>query len=187
MKYRCAHCGKANDKSAGHVNRARARGLSLYCNRKCSGLGRRNGKTKAQRIEEKRIYDLEYRAKNLAMLKAKKKDHHKRTYDPVEAAKVRKKRMPYHVEYCRQPAYRAKKQVYDRNRRAAEYGEFAEAFQLTIDLNREIKGRMTNEEIKWENRTANKAQFRRRSSNPQKERSRPRYRGRRDRDQAAHG
>lgn len=48
MKYRCAHCGKEADKPAGEVNRARERGLKLYCDRKCSGLGRRQGKTKAQ-------------------------------------------------------------------------------------------------------------------------------------------
>ena len=187
MKYRCAHCGKTADKAAGHVNRARERGLNLYCNRRCSGLGRRQGKTTAQKREEKRLYDIEYRARNRARILDRKKEYHKRTYDPVKAAVVRKKRMPIHVEYCRQPEYRAKKQVYDRKRRAADYGEFAEAFQLTIDLNREIKGRMTNEEIKWENRTANKAQFRRRSSSPEKERGRPRGRSRRDRDQATYG
>ena len=53
MKHRCAYCGKTADKSAGHVNRARERGLNLYCNRRCSGLGRRKPKkTKAQKREE---------------------------------------------------------------------------------------------------------------------------------------
>lgn len=178
LKYHCAHCGKENDKSAGQVNRARAEGLNLYCNRECSGLGRRSGKTKAQRIEEKRLYDVEYRAKNLKKILADKKAYHKRTYDPAKAAEVRKRRMPYHVEYCRRPEYRAKKQVYDRKRRDAEYGEFAEVARLTIDLNREIKGRMTNAEIKWENGSANKSQFRKRAGNPEKERSRPRGRWR---------
>ncbi len=43
---------------------------------------------------------MEYRRKNRAALKAKKAERHKRTYDPVKAAVVRKKRMPRHVEYC---------------------------------------------------------------------------------------
>lgn len=164
MKYRCAHCGKVADKSAGHVNRARERGLNLYCNRRCSGLGRRQGKTKTQKVAEKKAYDAEYRIKNREALKAKKHEHFKRTYDPVEAAKVRKARMPYHVEYCRQPAYKAKKRDYDRRHRAAEFGEFAEAYMLTIDLNREIKGRKTNEQIKYENGRTNLSQRREREA-----------------------
>lgn len=178
MKYRCAHCGKVAEKAAGHVNRARERGLNLYCNRRCSGLGRRKGKTKAQRVAEKAAYDAAYRAKNLDAIKAKKHEHFKRTYDPVVAAAYRKQRMPLHVEYCRQPEYRVKKQAYDQKRRDAEYGEFAEVARLTIDLNREIKGRATNEQIKWQSGTANKSQTRKRAGNPEKERSRPRGRWR---------
>jgi hypothetical protein len=186
MKIKCAHCGKTSDKPAGAVNRARAAGLRLFCNRRCAGFGRRKGKTQAQRVEEKRLYDQEYRARNLALLKAKKREYFKRTYDPVKAAKVRKKRMPYHVEYCRQPEYRRWKSDYDRRYRAKEFGPFAEAYMLTIDLNRTIKERMTNHEIKWENQTANKAQFRRRDAKAP-ERSRPRGRNRRAGHSAAHG
>lgn len=172
MKYRCAHCGKTADKAAGHVNRARAAGLNLYCNRRCSGLGRRIGKTKAQKVAEKKVYDAEYRAKNLAMLKAKKHEYFKRTYDPVEAAKVRKVRMPLHIEYCRQPAYKAWKRDYDRRYRAAEFGEFAEAYMLTIDLNREIKGRTSNAQIKYENGCTNKSQRREREAHQSPSRNR---------------
>lgn len=187
MKYRCAHCGKVADKTAGHVNRARAAGLNLYCNRRCSGLGRRDGKTKAEKIAEKKAYDAEYRTKNRAMLKAKKHEYFQRTYDPAKAAEYRKGRMPMHVEYCRQPEYKKWKREYDRQLRAKEYGPFAEVYMMTLDLNREIKGRMTNEEIKWQNGTANKSQFRKRSVKGGQERSRPRHRNRRDRDQAANG
>lgn len=101
MKCRCAYCRKWTDKSAGHVNRARAAGLNLYCDRRCSGLGRRDGKTKEQKKEEKRLYDIEYR-KTSPTLRARRRAFHLRTYDPVKAAIVRKKRMPQHVEYCRQ-------------------------------------------------------------------------------------
>jgi len=150
----------------------------LYCGRECSGLGRRCGKTKAQKREEKRMYDMEYRKKNLALIKAKKSAHFKKTYDPVKAAIERKARMPRHIEYCRRPEYRVKKQAYDQKRRDAEYGDFAEVARLTIDLNREIKGRATNEQIKWQSGTANKSQTRKRAGNPEKERSRPRGRWR---------
>ena len=176
MKFRCAHCGKTADKAAGHVNRARERGLNLYCGRRCSGLGRRTGKTKAQRKEEKRLYDIEYRAKNLETIKVKKRAYFQRTYDRKAAAEYRKQRMHLHVEYCRRPEYKAWKREYDRKYRAKEFGAFAEAYMLTIDLNRAIKGVMTNEQIKWENGTANKAQFRKREGKEGQERGRPRHR-----------
>ncbi len=172
MKYRCAHCGKVADKSAGHVNRARERGLNLYCNRRCSGLGRRQGKTKAQKREEKRLYDIEYRAANLADILARKKEYHKRTYDPVQAAKVRKKRMPRHVEYCRQPWYKEWKREYDARYRANEFGAYAEAYRLTLELNREIKRRSSHEEIKYEEGSRNKAQRRKREAGQEQRRNR---------------
>ena len=171
MKYKCAHCGKTADKAAGHVNRARERGLNLYCNLRCSGLGRRRHKTKAQKREEKRLYDIVYQAENREKRLAQKREYHKRTYDPVKASEVRKKRMPLHVEYCRQPKYKAWKKGYDRKYRAAEYGEFAEAYMLTLDLNREIKERDTNDQIKYQNGGTNKAQRRRREGQQQERRA----------------
>ncbi len=186
MKYRCAHCGKTADKPAGHVNHARARGLNLYCNRKCSGLGRRQGKTKAQRVEEKRLYDIEYRAKNREMLKAKHHAYHVRTYDPAKAAVERKKQMPRHIEYCRRPEYKRWKKGYDRKYRAKKvYGAFDEAFLLTMDITNEIKERTTRHEVKYQNGATNKTQRRRRQGQ-QEERSRNAT-GRRTSDPAAHG
>jgi hypothetical protein len=127
-------------------------------------MGRRQGKTNAQRVSEKAAYDAEYRKENREMLKAKKREYYERTYDPATAAIYRKKRMPLHVEYCRRPEYKAKKREYDRQHRADEFGEFAEAYMLTLDLNREIKGRKTNEQIKYENGCTNKSQRREREA-----------------------
>lgn len=114
--------------------------------------------------QEKRLYDIAYRAKNRALLKAKKAAYFRRTYDPKKAAVVRKKRMPLHVAYCRQPRYRAWKKRYDQQRRDNEYGPFADAARLAIDLNREIKSRTTNYEIRIENQTLNKRQSRTRAA-----------------------
>lgn len=149
--------------------------------------GRRCGKTKAEKRAEKAIYDKEYRETNLATIKAKKAAWFKRNYDPVAAAVERKKHMPRHVEYCRRPEYRAKKTIYDKHYRAEKYfGPFAEVAMLTTDLNREIKQRMTNAEIKWKNKTANKAQFRDRESQGEKRTDpRPRIRDRRRGNSAA--
>jgi hypothetical protein len=164
MKYRCAHCGKKADRPSSHVNRAHARGMNLYCGRRCSGLGRRKGKTKAQKQEEKRLYDIDYHAKNRARLLSQKREYHKRTYDTVKAAKARKKRMPQHVEYCRQPWYKEWKREYDARYRASEFGAFADAYRLTLELNREIKRRFSHEEIKYQEGSRNKAQRRKREA-----------------------
>jgi len=163
MKYRCAHCKKKADKPAGHVNRAREAGLNLYCNRRCSNLGRRLGKTKAQKVEEKRLYDIEYR-KTSPTLKARRHAFHLRTYDPVKAAVDRKKRSKQHAEYCRQPWYKEWKREYDARYRASKLGAFAEAYRLTLELNREIKRRYNHGEIKYQNGCTNKAQRREREA-----------------------
>lgn len=185
----CGYCGKRAKKRPIDVARAKSAGLNIYCDRKCSGLGRRTNKSKAQKVAEKAIYDREYRGKNIAAIKAKRAAYFKLTYDPVAAAAVRKKRMPYHVEYCRRPAYRSWKSTYDKHHKAKKnFGPFAEVALLTADLNHAIKERMTNAQIKWENKTANKAQFRDRESQGEKRTdARPRYRDRRDRHSATVG
>jgi len=175
MEFRCAQCGRKTDRPAGHVNRSRARGDNLYCGRRCAGLGRRKPpKTMAQKKLEKREYDKLYRARNLESIKAKKAAYFKRTYDPDAARIERKRNMPAHVEYCRQPKYKAWKRDYDRRYRAKEYGPFAEAYQLTIDLNREIKERTSNYEIRQQNKTWGKAQQRdRETPGPRRGRDHP--------------
>lgn len=159
----CAHCGNTVDKETGAVNRAISSNLPLYCNRTCAGLRRRKTKTPEQMKEEKRLYDIEYRNKNKSMLKAKKKTYFQATYNPEKAAIERKKRMPKHLEYCRQPEYRAKKKVYDRQYRAkAMYGEFWESFLLVEDIDKEVSARMTDVEIRQVKGTLNNKLQRRR-------------------------
>lgn len=184
--FKCAYCGTWGEKPIGEINRAKSAGLNLYCNRKHAGLGRRSGKTKAQKIAEKAAYDAEYRVKNRKYLKAMRALYFKQTYDPVKAAVERKKKMPRHVEYCRRPEYREWKSGYDKQYRAKKFfGPFAEAAMLAVDLNRAIKERSTNAEIKWQNKTCNKTQQRdRKSEGPKRTDARPRFRDRRDRHSA---
>jgi hypothetical protein len=140
----------------------------------CAGLARRREKTKAQKVEEKRLYDMEYRQKNLARIKKQKAAHHRATYDPAAARIERKKRAAFHAEYCRRPSYRLWKAEYDRRYRARQYGAFADAYTLTVELNREIKSRSSNYEIRRQNSTGNKAQERDRSSQgPKRDDSHP--------------
>lgn len=161
---KCAHCEKAVKQPPGAINRALRIGAPIYCDRVCSGLGRRHHKTKEQKVSEKRQYDMEYRRKNRKLLKTKKRAYFQATYDPVKAAKVRKARMPLHVAYCRQPAYVRWKRRYDASYRAQRmFGPFAESFLLLKRLERVVASRATKYEIGLANGTINKAQLRRRA------------------------
>lgn len=156
----CAYCREPHGRSNSHVNRSLKTGALVYCGRTCAGLSRRQWVSKDQRKAEKRAYDMEYRRKNRALLKAKKAAYFQRTYDPAKAAIERKAKMPRHVEYCRRPEYKVKKQAYDQQRRDSAYGPLAEAARLAINLKREINERMSDYEIRIQNQTLNKKQTR---------------------------
>lgn len=163
VEFICAYCQRKASQPVGAVNRARKIGAPLYCDRECAGFGRRHNKTKAERVEEKRLYDAEYRRKNRAMLKAKKHEYFKRTYDPAKAAVERKKRASAHVEYCRRPEYREWKRGYDRQYRAVkEYGEYADCFLLVQDIRAECLSQHSDYEIRMSKGTFGKSQQRKR-------------------------
>lgn len=159
----CVYCSVEFDRKPGEVNRAIKIGLNLYCSKACSGLNRRKGKTVAQRKEEKRIYDQEYRRRDPVGMKAKKAAYYQRTHDPVKEAATRKARMPKHIEYCRKPEYVEYKRKYDRRYRALkDYGEFAECALLVLDIRDECLLKMTDYDIRQEKGTLSKTQKRRR-------------------------
>lgn len=141
MKFNCSRCGAEADRPTGHINRQRSIGAPLYCGRKCFGLTRRKHRSKSELIERKKAYDAEYRNKNLAKITARKAAYFQATYDPAKAAVDRKKTMARHVEYCRSPEYKAWKRDYDKKLRASVYGEYADAFLLLQDLDRELDSR----------------------------------------------
>lgn len=148
MRLRCALCKRSFERAAGHVSRSLKIGAPLYCTRECAGLARRmkNPRTKAQLRAEKKAYDAVYRERNLATIKAKKAARYQANRDPVKEAAVRKKRMHLHVEYCRRPEYKAWKSKYDLRYRAKEYGPFADAYLLLLDLDRELRRQATSYE-----------------------------------------
>ena len=153
----CARCGAESSREAGAINRANRLGLSLYCTRECAGIARQCGKSKDQKVAEKAAYDAEYRAKNREMLKAKKAQRYRETYDPDKARIYRKKIMPRHVEYCRRPEYVEKKKAYDLDRRAKEYGPFAESYKILLKIQKEVLSKSSRYEIDTINGKLNKA------------------------------
>ena len=160
----CPQCGSTATKAAGSVNRSRAKGAPVYCGKECAGIARRKPPVPdSERKALKAEYDREYRSKNKAILKAKKADYFRRTYDPVKAAAHRQTRMAAHVEYCRRPEYRAKKREYDRRHRAEKfYGEWAECFLLTQDIRNECLEQASDYEIRLAAGTLSKSQQRKR-------------------------
>lgn len=151
----CPQCGDSFVAETGRANRADKIGAPLYCGRVCAGLARRLAvpKTPEQKKAEKAAYDKARRERLGEVLRGRKCSAYYANHSEMlrRLAAYRVKRMPYHVEYCRQPEYKAKKHIYDLQRNSAEYGEFAEAHRLLVDLEKEIRSQATA----YERRVAN--------------------------------
>ncbi len=159
----CSQCQKPYLIENGALNRARARKARLFCGKQCGGEARRLDRSAEEKKEIKRLYDAARRIELAPILKVKKAEYFQRTYDPLKAAVERKKRMPKHVEYCRQPEYKKWKSQYDKQHLAKkEFGEFAEAALILRDIEKEIDSRATRYEIYVANGLVNKALTRRR-------------------------
>lgn len=157
----CNHCGKNVDKRQCDIDRAKKINAPLYCNKECAGLARRIVITIEQFKANKREYDKIYRLKNHERRKVEKAEYHKANYDPVRQREYNQKRMPLHVEYCRQPKYRAKKVDYDREYRAAKlYGEFAECAILVEKINKMLVQKADKAELRTIQGTNNKSKRR---------------------------
>ena len=159
----CACCGLPFDCANGRINRAIKLGHPLYCGKVCAGKKRRVDISDAEKKEAKRLYDVEYRRKNAELLKQKKAEYFKATYDPQKAAIHRKQHMQRHVEYCRKPEYKEYKRRYDAEHRAKkEYGEFWQCFLIVASIDKEVSERASPLEINSQNGTLNKRQTRKR-------------------------
>jgi len=150
MKPLCRHCGTEVQQAQRAINQALREGKPLYCNRTCAGLSRRlvMPPSEEERRAKKAAYDARRRELLADRLKAEKAAYYQRTRDPVKERAVRKERMHLHVEYCRRPEYKAKKQSYDKARRLAGYGAFADTAALLEELEREIRERATAYEVR---------------------------------------
>lgn len=140
----CGHCGRVVQQPQGSIRRALRKGKPLYCNLTCFGAARRVPPERKK--EAKRVYDAQRRVEKGAEIRARKREYYRRTFDPAKARARRLAKMDRHVEYCRRPEYRTYKADYDRQRNAAQYGEYAEAYLLLLDLEREIRSRATHYE-----------------------------------------
>lgn len=169
MEVKCHHCHSLFETKVSYVNRAAKIGAPLYCGRACAGLARRlkNPPTDELRRAAKSAYDAKRRnGPQREEILAKKREHYYANHERISAEQAiyRAAHMDRHVEYCRQPEYRAKKSAYDSRRRADQnFGDFAEAALILADIDREIADRASKYEIYLTNGTINKAQQRRRA------------------------
>lgn len=155
----CPQCKCEFETRKAYYDKAVNIGAPKYCGRVCAGLGRRSGKSEEQKKKEKAEYDKKYREIDKDIKKQKKANYFQRTYDPAKAAIERKKRMPKHIEYCRQPEYKKKKKEYDEKHRAKQnYGEFWESAIILKHLENIVDSRLA----KNENNLINKSQKRKR-------------------------
>lgn len=166
----CPACHQWKPRENGVIARAKKVGLKLYCGRVCSGIGRRKDSPISPRNPNwkalKAAYDKQRREKHGDRIRAEKKAYYARV-GPLRREKeqeTRKAKMPKHIEYCRQPAYRVKKEKYDRKRRAIiQFGkEFADAFLVLQQIENEIDSRIDRNEIYRQNGLVNKSVQRRR-------------------------
>lgn len=144
--------------------------MAIYCNRVCSGLGRRVNKSAEQRKAEKAEYDRARRAElGEELLRQKAAARRALLAANPELVRAREKanrdaRKAEHAEYCRRPEYRDWKRNYDRKHRANKFfGPFAEAFLVLRDLESELAGRASKYERYAANGTLNKTQKRKRA------------------------
>ena len=163
IDFTCNNCGAAAKKERGAYNRATKRGYRNFCSRKCAGEAKKIDRCPNERKERKRIYDAEYRSKNKELLKKKKAEWRRKTYDPERAAQERKSKMAAHVEYCRRPEYKKYKKKYDKEYRARKkYGEYWESFCLLMDIKEEVLKKSNRYQVDLENNKLNKKLRRRR-------------------------
>lgn len=141
---RCAHCRARFGATASHVNRQRrsnGKAVRFFCGRRCFGLARRV--PEKVKKHAKAEYDRQRRKILRDQLREEKRVYHQRTYDPAQAKadrlRNRRKRLACQKRYYAVPTHKREKVEYDRKRRADEYGEYGDAYQLLLQLQRLIR------------------------------------------------
>jgi hypothetical protein len=166
MKLICCYCSNefiVLPNNIGQRNNSIRLGLPIYCNRTCAGLGRRGDETLEEKRQIKTWYDLFLR---ISMTEDEKifESFSRCVYflidykqNPNKYKKWRNKRMPKHVEYCRQPEYKEYKKGYDEQYRAKKhFGSYWESAIILKNLDNEIDYRESKRHNKIYNKSTTK-------------------------------
>lgn len=155
VERQCKRCGNAFNTTASAANRADRAGAPLYCSRMCAGLARRVFRLPEEKRARKSEYDKARRAAIGDKLRTQKRETRFANHAEHLRIEAERRRLPHvkqaHRDYIKRPEYKAKKRVYDESKRKEEYGEFADAWQLLLQLEKEIRSQATS----YERRVAN--------------------------------
>jgi hypothetical protein len=150
----CGHCGKPLNKLTSEVNRAIKMGMRLYCNRTCSGKGRR--KSDADKKERTWWYDAFNRLAVADEIRIKKAAYFKRDYEanPEKYRLARQSQRDNHRRHISTPTYKKWKQGYDQKYLAhKKYGEFSEAVLVLRQIEAEIDKCQSRQDRNCHNKT----------------------------------
>lgn len=166
MKLICCYCArtfKVKENNIGQRNISIRKGLPIYCNRKCAGLGRRSDETPEEKREIKSWYDMFLRE---AMTEDDKifdsfanlvYFHMDYKANPAKYKVRRNENMSKHIEYCRQPKYKEYKKKYDEEHRAKKhFGSYWESAIILKNLDIEIDFRESKRQNKIYNKSTSK-------------------------------
>ena len=166
MNLVCCHCHTSftvKENNRGQRLRSIRLGLPIYCGKKCAGIGRRSNETPEEKKVYKQWYDLFIRAsktedeKILDSLQKLVLFHLDYKANPEKYRQARQRRMPAHIEYCRQPKYKEYKKGYDEQYRAKkDYGEYWEAAIALKNLDKEIDYRESKRQNKLYHKSTTK-------------------------------
>ena len=110
-----------------------------------------------------------YRADHIEKIRADKRRFYQEHRDPVREREVRAANAGKHAEYIRTPRYREWKSAYDSRQRAAEYGEYAGTYLVLLDVEREVRGLITHDDLsRFYGRSARGAHKRKRDNEREK-------------------
>jgi hypothetical protein len=170
MILNCNYCNKqfrVKENNIGQRKRSIRLGLPIYCSRKCAWIGRRTNETEEEKKTYKKWYDLFIRVsmtddeRDLDTLQNMVYFQLDYAQNPDKYREERQRRMPSHIEYCRQPEYRKYKKEYDEKHRAQKlFGAFWECAIILKNLDNEIDYR----ESKRQNKIYNKSTTKRKRS-----------------------
>lgn len=150
MERTCSQCKKMFEVTASAANRADRSGMNLFCGRVCAGLSRRKNISQEEKRAAKSEYDRQRREQLRELLNEKKREAYYAKHEERLAKQAELRKDPdyraKHAEYIRCPEYKAKKQVYDQQYREADYADFAEAWRLLLELEKEIRSRQSSYE-----------------------------------------
>lgn len=145
--YTCPHCESDFVMEVAQYNKKMKRKqkspINVYCSRACSSDARRT--SKADKIENKRLYDIEYRKANKKHIKAHKAAAFKKDYaaNPEKYRLQRKEQAANHLAYCQTPEYVAWKREYDQEHVfKTKYGEsewLREKTCISCEISKRVK------------------------------------------------